>query len=443
MKPQEKIDFETTVGRSTRAHESKPIRLHIQALKRPYASARAHVLCTLVWVIRGDYQCFAYTQAERLLQIAIDSCLSLSPSSNSPAPDTAALSPPAAMEYALALKRYFEFLLGVRGDLQQCAQMLRLLASLHRSHGVAISQCGRGGGAEETGCQRKISAMYFTCKGRLHWVLAMYARGAEEGKRQAEEEMMGDNTRRARTPSALEKNTWGRGGARAVDAERQLLRSECCFVQAYRAAVAGPIAGDDEATASSSPGSRKASPAPLKPTRQELDLDLAAGEVATSLAWVAVEAARFRDAEDLAVISLRHRGLMAAVRPSVLDHGMQDGSPSRARLEAWGAREAAAMFVGAGPWGPAGKEIWAVVVEKAAHLGEVLAVRARALSARGSMTQAELCLERGLRMAPRNAFLVHQLAAFLVGVRADAPAAYKVCFLRQQRQRQVSGVLGV
>ena len=152
-------------------------------------------------------------------------------------------------------------------------------------------------------------------------------------------------------------------------------------------------------------------------------MDLAAGEVATSLAWVAVEAARFRDAEDLAVISLRHRGLMAAVRPSVFDHGMQDGSPSRARLEAWGAREAAAMFIGAGPWGPGGEGIWAVVVEKAAHLGEVLAVRARALSARGYMTQAELCLERGLQVAPRNAFLVHQLAAFLVGVRADAPAA--------------------
>ena len=351
------------------------------------------------------------------------------------------MSPPAAMEYALALKRYFEFLLGVRGDLQQCAQMLRLLASLHRSHGVAISQCGRGGGAEETGCQRKISAMYFTCKGRLHWVLAMYARGAEGGKGQAAEVRMGDNTGRANTPSALEKKTWGRGDARGIDAERQLHRAECCFVQAYRAAVAGPSASDDEATDSTD--SRKASPAPLKPSRQELDLDLAAGEVATSLAWVAVEAARFRDAEDLAVISLRHRGLMAAVRPSVFDHGMQDGSPSRARLEAWGAREAAAMFIGAGPWGPGGEGIWAVVVEKAAHLGEVLAVRARALSARGYMTQAELCLERGLQVAPRNAFLVHQLAAFLVGVRADAPAAYKVCFMRHQRQRQVSGVLGV
>ena len=37
-----------------------------------------------------------------------------------------------------------------------------------------------------------------------------------------------------------------------------------------------------------------------------------------------------------------------------------------------------------------------------------------------------MCLERALQVAPREALVVHELAAFLVCVRHDAPAAYKV-----------------
>ena len=38
----------------------------------------------------------------------------------------------------------------------------------------------------------------------------------------------------------------------------------------------------------------------------------------------------------------------------------------------------------------------------------------------------QVCLESALKVAPREALVVHELVAFLVHVRTDPPAAYKV-----------------
>jgi hypothetical protein len=145
-----------------------------------------------------------HDQAERLLQVAIDIC---APAPQPPTSTTSAsvsrLSPTAALEYAHALKRYFDFLIGVRSDLKQCAEIIVLLHHLHQDHGAPLPDDGggvAGDGGRGTLRDRlkggEISVVFFISYARLQWALTRSSRGRAEEVEEEDggEEEEGDYT---------------------------------------------------------------------------------------------------------------------------------------------------------------------------------------------------------------------------------------------------------
>ena len=277
-----------------------------------------------------------HDRAERLLQHAVDLCsprLSTDRRSSSASSDDDSMSPQAAAEYALVLRRYFDFLLGIRGDLRQCAHVLTILASLDRALGVDLPEGERGwrnmlsavgGGlgnaagagrrkaragkelsgeenlAETRYCQRRISAAYLVCSARFHWLLSL-RKGVTQGSG-------GYGGAPAKGEDAGEQEGWVMEG-NVVTRKSLLETAASLLISAYGVAV----------------GSGCESKARTATDREVLDLDTLAGEVMASLGWVALEKGQYRDVEKYVAMALRHRGLMSTLRPVSVDGGEAEG----------------------------------------------------------------------------------------------------------------------
>lgn len=276
-----------------------------------------------------------HDRAERLLQHAVDRCAPRSPSASAvardhearlegSAPDVSNMPLQDAAEYALVLRHYFDFLLGIRGDLKQCAHVLTILASLHRVLGVelpagddrtcavepSVEEDRRGEAAGADGytareqrklaggerqaemllCQRRISCLYLLCCARFHWLLALRKDG-KQGPGSGEGGL-------ARGPGT---GRWVLNG-NSITRHSLLKAAESLLGSAYGVAVAGGrVLTKDSAD------------------REGLDLEMLAGEVMTCLGWVALDAGRYRDVEKYVVIALRRRGPMCGLRPVAVD----------------------------------------------------------------------------------------------------------------------------
>jgi hypothetical protein len=277
-----------------------------------------------------------HDRAERLLQHAVDLCApraaanasstaSASAQSLAGVPGIEGLTPAAAAEYAWVLRRYFDFLLGVRGDLRQCAHILVLLSSLDRALGVE-PRAGKHGRRDHAAsaaasktrpeidagdrpqhelthaCQRRISASYLVCSARFHWLLALQREplpqaGSPQGPP-------------ARAEShAAQSGAWTR--------KALLHETERLLVSAYSVLMGeGPQDGPDGAAVGAGGGDgRKADSGEA----DLADLDILAGEVMTCMGWVALEKGQYREVEKCVVAAVRRRGLLSCLRPVAVD----------------------------------------------------------------------------------------------------------------------------